>query len=53
LEQELRRAPSDPDLVNRLDDLDRRVLDLRLPAAYGEMAYNLKAHIRALRAEGD
>jgi TRAP-type uncharacterized transport system substrate-binding protein len=49
LEQELRRAPSAAGLANRLDDLDRRVLDLRLPAAYGEMTYNLKAHIRALR----
>jgi TRAP-type uncharacterized transport system substrate-binding protein len=49
LEHELRRAPSAAGLVSRLDNLERRVLDLRLPAAYGEMRYNLRAHIRALR----
>jgi len=50
LEHEIRRAPSAAGLLERLDDLDRRVLDLRLPAAYGEMTYNLRAHIRALRS---
>ena len=35
--------------LNRLDALDRRALDLRLPTAFGEETYNLKAHIRALR----
>jgi hypothetical protein len=45
--------PSADGLVDRRDDLDRRVLDLRLPAAYGEMTYNLKAHIRALRERAD
>jgi TRAP-type uncharacterized transport system substrate-binding protein len=49
LEHEIRRAPSTAGLTAHLDDLERRVVDLRLPAAYGEMKYNLRAHIRALR----
>jgi TRAP-type uncharacterized transport system substrate-binding protein len=36
-------------LVSRLDQLDGRVLDLRLPNAFSESTFNLRAHIRALR----
>jgi TRAP-type uncharacterized transport system substrate-binding protein len=49
IEGELRRAPADRGLVSRLDALDRRVLGLRLPVAFGEMTYNLRVHIRVLR----
>jgi TRAP-type uncharacterized transport system substrate-binding protein len=51
LEFELRVA--EPGLrehfLYRLDELDRRALDLRLPTNFGAATYNLKAHIRALR----
>jgi TRAP-type uncharacterized transport system substrate-binding protein len=52
LELELRNAaPETRDcLIDRLDDLDRRALNLRVPIAFTEGSYNLKAHIRALRA---
>jgi len=35
--------------LNRLDALDQRALDLRLPTTFGEGTYNLKAHIQSLR----
>ena len=49
LERELRGAPADAALLSRLDQIDRRVLDLRVPTAFSEMKYNLGAHIGALR----
>jgi TRAP-type uncharacterized transport system substrate-binding protein len=49
LERELRRAPSRVDLTERLDALDRRVLELKVPRAFVDMTYTLRAHIRALR----
>jgi TRAP-type uncharacterized transport system substrate-binding protein len=33
----------------RLDVLDQRALNLRLPTAFGEVTYNLKSHIHLLR----
>ena len=33
----------------RLDALDQRALNLRLPTAFGEVTYNLKSHIHLLR----
>jgi len=52
LELELRNAAPDTrnSLIDRLDDLDRRALNLRVPIAFTEGSYTLKAHIRALRA---
>lgn len=35
--------------LGRLEALDRRALDLRLPTAFAEGTYNLKAHIHMLR----
>jgi len=37
-------------IVGRIEDLERRVLELRLPRSFGEMSFNLRAHVRALRA---
>ena len=36
-------------LIQRLDQLERRVLDLRVPAVFDESTFNLRAHVRALR----
>lgn len=51
LEFELRLAGPDlrQGLLDRLDALDQRALDLRLPTTFGAGTYNLKAHINALR----
>jgi TRAP-type uncharacterized transport system substrate-binding protein len=51
MERELRvAAPAQRHrLVQRLDQLDRRVLDLRVPAVFDESTFNLRAHVRALR----
>jgi TRAP-type uncharacterized transport system substrate-binding protein len=51
LDRELRSAPPGTcnRVIDRLDDLDRRALELRVPIAYTERSYNLKAHIRAVR----
>ncbi|HEY4212516.1 MAG TPA: TAXI family TRAP transporter solute-binding subunit [Steroidobacteraceae bacterium] len=51
LERDLRLAPLRESIVRRLDDMDRRVLELHIPAAYGPMAYDLKLHIHALREQ--
>jgi hypothetical protein len=49
VEHALLRAPSDRVVMARLDDLEQRVLSMRLPAAYSEMSYNLRANIRMVR----
>jgi len=49
----LLRDNKDPDsrarLLAGIEDLERRVLDLRIPKAFSEMSFNLRAHVRALR----
>ena len=49
VEHGLLRSPSDRILLARLDDLEQRVFAMKLPTAYSEMTYNLRAHIRAVR----
>jgi TRAP-type uncharacterized transport system substrate-binding protein len=49
LERELRTTPNGSGLMGRLDDLDRRVAELRLPMSFSEMRYNLSEHIHRLR----
>ena len=51
LEFELRLAtpPLRDSFLARLDALDQRALNLRLPTAFGAMTYNLKTHIHELR----
>ena len=51
VEHGLLRAPNDRILLGRLDDLEQRVFAMRLPTAYSEMTYNLRAHIRAVRQQ--
>ncbi len=45
---------TDPDeraqIVSRIDALERRVLELKVPESFSEMSFNLKAHVRALRS---
>jgi hypothetical protein len=52
VERELRIAQPEtrPGLINRLDDLETRARDLRMPMAFSENTFNLRVHIRALRA---
>jgi TRAP-type uncharacterized transport system substrate-binding protein len=49
----LLRDNKDPDsrarLLTGIEDLERRVLELRIPKAFSEMSFNLRAHVRALR----
>jgi hypothetical protein len=49
----LLRDNNDPDsrarLLRGIEDLERRVLELRIPKAFSEMSFNLRAHVRALR----
>jgi TRAP transporter TAXI family solute receptor len=33
----------------RFEDLERRVLELKMPQSFGEMSFNLKMHMRAVR----
>ena len=52
LEGSLRDAGNGEDrarLVSRVEDLERRVLDLHVPRSFAEMTFNLRAHARALR----
>jgi hypothetical protein len=51
LERELRAAPADARsaMIARLDVLDRRAIDLKIPAAFTERTFSLRAYIRALR----
>jgi TRAP-type uncharacterized transport system substrate-binding protein len=51
LEREFREAPPSSSLGSRLDDLDRRVRELRLSTGFSEMKYNLSWHIRGLREQ--
>jgi TRAP-type uncharacterized transport system substrate-binding protein len=36
-------------IVGRIDDLDRRVVELKMPRSFSEMTFNLRRHIRALQ----
>jgi hypothetical protein len=40
-------------LMARAEELERRVLKLRMPRSFIEMSYNLRAHVRALREPAD
>jgi hypothetical protein len=35
-------------LLGKIDDLERRVFELRMPRSFSEMTLNLRRHIRAL-----
>jgi hypothetical protein len=35
-------------MLTRFQELERQVLDLKMPQSFGEMSFNLKMHIRAL-----
>jgi TRAP-type uncharacterized transport system substrate-binding protein len=48
-EMRLAKPGSRDSFLVRLDVLDQRALNLRLPTTFGAMTYNLKAHIHALR----
>jgi TRAP-type uncharacterized transport system substrate-binding protein len=37
-------------MIARIDELERRVLEVKLPSSFSEMSFNLMAHIRAARA---
>ena len=37
-------------IIGRITELEQRVIGLRLPKSFGEMSFNLRAHVRALRA---
>jgi TRAP-type uncharacterized transport system substrate-binding protein len=52
VERELRSAPREAraGIITRLDDLEARARDLRMPTAFTENTFNLRAHVRALRA---
>jgi len=52
LERDLRIAQPEtrPGLISRLDDLETRARDLKMPIAFSENTFNLRVHIRALRA---
>jgi TRAP-type uncharacterized transport system substrate-binding protein len=52
IERELRRSARDDRtrLIARLDEFDRRVLEMRTPVGLSELAYALRAHIQSLRA---
>jgi TRAP-type uncharacterized transport system substrate-binding protein len=53
IEGALRRS-RDPEersqMLARIEELDRRSLELDMPSSYSERSFNLKAHIRALMA---
>jgi TRAP-type uncharacterized transport system substrate-binding protein len=55
IEGELRRS-TDADaeerarILARIEELERRALELDMPSSYSERSFNLKAHIRALMA---
>jgi TRAP-type uncharacterized transport system substrate-binding protein len=51
VERQLRIAPSEarPALIGQLDELDARARELKVSMAFSENAFNLRAHIRALR----
>jgi hypothetical protein len=54
LEQEVaaRPAPSAiPELLRRLDRIDRSVAQISVPLAYANQLYTLKEHIRLVRRE--
>lgn len=36
--------------VTRIENLEHRVLDLKVPKSFGEMSFNLRMHVRALLA---
>jgi exonuclease VII small subunit len=37
-------------MLARIEELERRALELDMPISYSERSFNLKAHIRALMA---
>ena len=37
-------------MLARVEELERRALELDMPSSYSEKSFNLKAHIRALLA---
>jgi TRAP-type uncharacterized transport system substrate-binding protein len=51
IERTLRRS-KDPEeraqMLARMEELERQVLDLKMPQSFSEMSFNLKMHIRAL-----
>ncbi|HXI76343.1 MAG TPA: TAXI family TRAP transporter solute-binding subunit, partial [Steroidobacteraceae bacterium] len=51
IERTLRRS-KDPEeraqMLARMQELERQVLDLKMPQSFSEMSFNLKMHIRAL-----
>ncbi len=51
VEQDLRIATpaTRAGLMSRLDDLDARARDLKVPTAFTDLTYSLRMHIRALR----
>ena len=52
LEGELARSKDSTErsqLLLRIQDLERRVFELRLPRSFSEMSFNLRMHVRALR----
>jgi hypothetical protein len=53
IEGELRRSTDAAErakMLARVEELERRALELDLPSSYSEKSFNLKAHIRALMA---
>jgi TRAP-type uncharacterized transport system substrate-binding protein len=55
IEGKLRRSTdTDPEqraqMLARIEELERRALELDMPSSYSERSFNLKAHIRALMA---
>jgi len=46
---ETKNADSRAKLAARVEGLERRVLELRVPRSFSEMSFNLRAHVRALR----
>jgi TRAP-type uncharacterized transport system substrate-binding protein len=51
------RTSTDPalrtQLALRIEELERRALELRIPKSFSEMSFNLRLHIRALRQRLD
>lgn len=52
LEKELYSAPPEvrATVIERLDDLDRRLQDMRMPGIYNESVFNLRYHINTVRS---
>ena len=51
LEGELRRSKDSAEralILSRIENLERRVLELRLPRSFSEMTFNLRRHIHTL-----